>query len=141
MPRKKAMTRAEVEEEAVRLRSKLRDGRGKLEDWRIFLWIPVVGVARALGSQYQIAPEWVLNVIAWVFLIGIGILLRHWFLPQEKTFDQLCETAAEIDYLLCPDCGHDLRGSVQVGRAETTCPECGRQVAVDDLKDIWTEKG
>lgn len=139
-PRKKAMTRAEVDEEEARLRSKLRDNEWTQEMWRFGIVFVIGSVAIPVLGYFKIAPDWALQVMAGGLILVAMIFIRQRY-QNEQCFESWLEAAEKAEYMLCPDCVHDLRGNAEKGKSEVTCPECARQLVVGDLKEIWTEKG
>lgn len=46
---------------------------------------------------------------------------------------RLRQRVTEVGALICPRCGHDLRGVPEPGR----CPECGRWFTLTELRASW----
>lgn len=97
-------------------------------------WLLFIGICIAFGVPglmkltvvnplYLIAIGWIPAVIVWLVLIAYGQRVR----AQVK----------EMDYLMCPKCGYDLRGCDSFG----ACPECGRAYARDKLPLDWHRGG
>jgi hypothetical protein len=148
VPRKVLMTRADVAAEEYRLRSKLR-GRGSSYRWdrrtylTLFTFIvllPILQGAVLLVQHFHIIPDFegvkLVTLIAWMTIVLVrGLRSGRGPLKSWQT------DARKADYKLCPDCGYDLRGSIDPSTLDITCPECSREVAVADLKEIWTSNG
>ncbi len=131
------MTRAEVEEEEARLRSKLRDNRWNSYDQRWWTWIlPTVVLASVLLSYFVALPDWVYWTWMAIWLIPVSILLPRRF-REYSEFERLREEAAKLEYFMCPDCAYHLPKDEN---GVIVCPECGRQVDVADLKEIWAKR-
>ena len=130
------MTRAEVEEEEGRLRSKLRDSFRFSYDRRWWMWIlPTVLAAIVVFSYFRTVPDWVVWTCIYVNLIPLGILLPRKYRAYSE-FERLRDEAAKLEYFMCPDCAYHLPKGES---GEVVCPECARRVDVSDLKEIWTE--
>ncbi len=100
-----------------------RRRRGEL----IVLLALVVAVPLVIGFRGYL-PPWMMR--SGVLLAGFaGMALVAMALYRRMTFGTMLVRAA---YLICPDCGYDLRGNPS-GR----CSECGRPFTPEELKAQW----
>lgn len=97
-------------------------------------WLLFIGLCVAFGfgtvakmtvvnPLHLIAIGWIPTIIVWLLLIAYCQRVRR----QVK----------EMDFLMCPKCGYDLRGCDSFG----PCPECGRAYARDKLPLEWHRGG
>lgn len=130
------MPRAEVEDDEEALRSKLLDTRWPPEVRRVALCVAIGSTA--IPILLKNGPIWAYQLIAGVVLVVVIALICNRY-RREMSVGRWLAEAKKADYMLCPDCGHDLRPHIEVEKNNVLCPECGRWVAVADLKEIWAE--
>ncbi len=98
--------------------------------------MPTVVMASVLLSYFVALPDWVYWTWTAFWLIPVSILLPRRF-REYSEFERLREEAAKLDYFMCPDCAYHLPKDEN---GVIVCPECGRQVDVADLKEIWAKR-
>ncbi|QOJ00047.1 MAG: hypothetical protein HRU70_05925 [Phycisphaeraceae bacterium] len=87
-----------------------------------------------LGTIFA-ALNWLACTSAFLMVAYYG--LRYWATAMARR-------AERVEYLCCPWCFYDLRGSVGVHGAEqgplerVVCPECGSSVTRSDIDRFWS---
>lgn len=86
----------------------------------------VAWTARAVQRRFFIVPG-----PATVAVIALA-LLSPWIVLAAGAF-MLRRRARRIDFMMCPECGYDLRGT-----RSGTCPECGTTYLDEELPVVWS---
>ena len=95
-------------------------------EWLDWIGILFCGLVTLHSMAHR--SDWISVVVAWAYPVIVLVMI----IVRRRTHKSVIASLREAEYLICWQCGYDLRGT-----DEPRCPECGTEFSRDELIAKW----